>query len=99
MGAVQTYRLQANGDEYWKAFQLCRIRLAYVFRLRHLFPEPWSQQDFECFFLHSRLLIEQLLEIINDAKSVGLSAKMPSFRKKLSEEEKMEIISWLKTLK
>ncbi len=42
---------------------------------------------------------EDLLAIINDAKSMGLSAKMPSFKKKLTEEEKQEIIRWLKTLK
>ncbi|HEX8124933.1 MAG TPA: hypothetical protein VF548_05060 [Allosphingosinicella sp.] len=64
---VRTYRLQAGGDDYWKAFQLCRIRLAYVYRLRHLFPEPWSQQDFECFFLHSRLLIEQICVFFREA--------------------------------
>jgi cytochrome c553 len=42
---------------------------------------------------------EDLLAIINDAKSQGLSAKMPSFKNKLTEEEKRQIISWLKTLK
>jgi mono/diheme cytochrome c family protein len=40
-----------------------------------------------------------LLATINDAKSLGLSAKMPSFKNKLTEEEKLEIIKWLKTLK
>jgi mono/diheme cytochrome c family protein len=42
---------------------------------------------------------ENLLAIINDAKSMGLDPKMPSFKNKLSEEEKHEIIRWLKTLK
>lgn len=42
---------------------------------------------------------EELLEIINSAKEFGLSSKMPSFQKKLTEEEKLEIIKWLKTLK
>lgn len=41
----------------------------------------------------------ELMEIINDAKSFGLSAKMPSFKNKLTEIEKREIIGWLKTLK
>lgn len=42
---------------------------------------------------------QDLLEIINDAKAFGLDAEMPSFRKKLTEEEKLEIIAWLKTLR
>lgn len=42
---------------------------------------------------------EMLLAIINDAKSVGLSSKMPAYKNKLTEDEKQEIIRWIKTLK
>jgi mono/diheme cytochrome c family protein len=42
---------------------------------------------------------ENLLAIINDAKAMGLDPKMPTFKNKLTEEEKQEIIRWLKTLK
>lgn len=41
---------------------------------------------------------EDLLGIINDPGSFGLSAKMPSYEHKLTEEQKQEIINWLKSL-
>lgn len=41
---------------------------------------------------------EDLLGIINDAKTYGLSSKMPAYKNKLTGEQKQEIIKWLKTL-
>lgn len=41
---------------------------------------------------------EDLLGIINDPGSFGLSAKMPSYEHKLNDEQKQEIINWLKSL-
>jgi mono/diheme cytochrome c family protein len=42
---------------------------------------------------------EDLLEILNNPKSFGLSSKMKSYKDKLSEEEKQEIVLWIKSLK
>jgi cytochrome c553 len=42
---------------------------------------------------------EDLLGILNNPKSFGLSSKMKSYKDKLSEEEKQEIIGWIKSLK
>jgi mono/diheme cytochrome c family protein len=42
---------------------------------------------------------EDLLEILNNPKSFGLSSKMKSYKDKLSEEEKQAIILWMKSLK
>ena len=41
---------------------------------------------------------EDLLGIINNPNAYGLSKKMPSFKDKLTEDQKQEIVSWLKTL-
>ncbi len=46
-----------------------------------------------------RLSDENLVAIIDDPGSYGLSSKMPSFRDKLSEEEKREIVRYIKSLK
>ncbi len=45
-----------------------------------------------------QLTPELVLDIINDPKSVGRSAKMPAYRNKLSELEKQEIVSWIRSL-
>jgi cytochrome c553 len=42
---------------------------------------------------------EDLLGIINNPKSFGLSSKMKSYKDKLTEDEKQEIIRWMKSLK
>ena len=42
---------------------------------------------------------EKLIEIINDAKAYGLSADMPPFKDKLTEPEKAEIVSFIRSLK
>ena len=42
---------------------------------------------------------EDLLGIINNPKSFGLSSKMKSYKDKLTEDEKQEIIRWIKSLK
>lgn len=42
---------------------------------------------------------EDLLEILNNPKSFGLSSKMKSYKDKLTEDEKQEIIRWIKSLK
>lgn len=42
---------------------------------------------------------EDLLGIINNPSSFGLSSKMPSYEHKLTEDQKREIIRWIKTLK
>ncbi len=41
---------------------------------------------------------DDLLGIINDPGSFGLSSKMPSYEHKLTDEQKQEIINWLKAL-
>lgn len=41
---------------------------------------------------------EKLIEIIDDAKSLGLSAKMPSFRDDLSGSQKAEIANWIRSI-
>ncbi len=45
-----------------------------------------------------QLTPETILAIINDPSSMGRSSKMPSYKDKLSETEKQEIVSWLKNL-
>lgn len=40
-----------------------------------------------------------ILDIINDPKSVGRSTKMPAYKNKLSEAEKQDLVSWIKSLK
>jgi mono/diheme cytochrome c family protein len=42
---------------------------------------------------------EDLLGILNNPKSFGLSSKMKSYKDKLTEDEKQEIIRWIKALK
>ncbi|MFT3744838.1 MAG: cytochrome b N-terminal domain-containing protein [Pyrinomonadaceae bacterium] len=42
---------------------------------------------------------EMVLAIINDPKSVGYSSKMPAYKNKLSDNEKAEIVSWIRSLK
>jgi mono/diheme cytochrome c family protein len=42
---------------------------------------------------------EDLLGILNNPKSFGLSSKMKSYKDKLTEDEKQEIIRWIKSLK
>ncbi len=42
---------------------------------------------------------ELILSIINDPKTVGRSTKMPSYKNKLSETEKQDLVSWIKSLK
>lgn len=61
------YKIRLSGDDYWNAFQLCRIRLAYLWRLRTTVQEPWSQQDLESFLLHARLLLEQIALFFREA--------------------------------
>jgi len=63
---LQTVRLRTGGDFFWQSFQLCRIRLAYLTTLRNSYKEPWKQQEFECFFLQCRLLIEQICLFLRD---------------------------------
>jgi mono/diheme cytochrome c family protein len=41
---------------------------------------------------------ELVLAIINDPKSVGRSTKMPAYHDKLSEAEKQELVSWIRSL-
>jgi mono/diheme cytochrome c family protein len=41
---------------------------------------------------------DDLLGILNNPNAYGLNKKMPSFKDKLTEEQKQEIIRWLKTL-
>lgn len=45
-----------------------------------------------------RLSPELVLAIINDPKSVGRSTKMPAYHDKLSETEKQELVSWIRSL-
>jgi mono/diheme cytochrome c family protein len=42
---------------------------------------------------------EDLLGIIDNPKSFGLSSKMKSYKDKLTDDEKQEIIHWIKSLK
>jgi mono/diheme cytochrome c family protein len=42
---------------------------------------------------------QDLLGIINNPKLFGLSSKMKSYKDKLTEDEKQEIIQWIKSLK
>ncbi|MEQ1643403.1 MAG: cytochrome b N-terminal domain-containing protein [Pyrinomonadaceae bacterium] len=42
---------------------------------------------------------ELILDIINDPKTVGRSTKMPAYKNKLSETEKQDLVSWIKSLK
>ena len=46
-----------------------------------------------------QLTPELVLAIINDPKSVGRSTKMPAYHDKLSEAEKQELVSWIRSLK
>ena len=46
-----------------------------------------------------KLSDENLVEIINDPAAYGLSSKMPAFRDKLTEAEKLEIVKYIKSLK
>jgi len=41
---------------------------------------------------------KDLRDIIDDPSGFGLSSKMPSFKDKLSEQQKQEIVRWIKTL-
>ncbi|NOT46989.1 MAG: c-type cytochrome [Acidobacteria bacterium] len=45
-----------------------------------------------------QLTPELILQIINDPKSVGRSTQMPAYRNKLSELEKQQIVSWIRSL-
>ena len=45
-----------------------------------------------------QLTPEMVLSIINDPKSLGRSSKMPSYKTKLSDDEKQEIVDWIKSL-
>lgn len=42
---------------------------------------------------------EMVLAIINDPKSEGRGSKMPSYKNKLSEPEKQEIVTWIRSLR
>ena len=46
-----------------------------------------------------QLTPDLVLAIINDPKSVGRSTKMPAYHDKLSEAEKQELVSWIRSLK
>lgn len=40
-----------------------------------------------------------IVAIINNPVDFGLSSKMPSYEHKLTEEQKLEVVAWIKTLK
>lgn len=46
-----------------------------------------------------KLSDEDIVGIINNPKAFGISGKMQSFKTKLTEDEKNEIVVWIKTLK
>jgi ubiquinol-cytochrome c reductase cytochrome b subunit len=46
-----------------------------------------------------KLSDENLIDIMNDPAAYGLSSKMPAFRDKLTEDEKREIVRYIKSLK
>lgn len=41
---------------------------------------------------------ELILAIIDDPKKVGRSSKMPAYKKKLNDEEKQELVLWIRSL-
>jgi ubiquinol-cytochrome c reductase cytochrome b subunit len=45
-----------------------------------------------------QLTPDMILAIINDPKAVGRSSKMPSYKNKLLDDEKQEIVSWIRSL-
>ena len=45
-----------------------------------------------------QLTPEMVLAIINDPKSEGRGSKMPAYKNKLSETEKQEIVTWIRSL-
>ena len=45
-----------------------------------------------------RLTTEEVIGIINNPKAFGRSSKMPSYRDKLTEAEKNQIVDWIKSL-
>lgn len=45
-----------------------------------------------------QLTPEMVLAIINDPKSEGRGSKMPSYKNKLSEPEKQELVTWIRSL-
>jgi ubiquinol-cytochrome c reductase cytochrome b subunit len=45
-----------------------------------------------------QLTPEEVLEIIDDPASMGRSSKMPSYKHKLKEPEKQEIVAWIRSL-
>ncbi len=45
-----------------------------------------------------QLTPDVVLEIINDPSTMGRSAKMPSYKDKLNEADKQEIVAWIRSL-
>jgi len=49
--------------------------------------------------LKPRRTVEDIVAILNDPRSYGLESRMPSFAKKLSEEDKRAVAEWVASLK
>lgn len=45
-----------------------------------------------------QLTPDMILAIINDPKAVGRSSKMPSYKNKLDDDQKQELVEWIKSL-
>ncbi len=45
-----------------------------------------------------QLTPDMILAIINDPKAVGRSSKMPSYKNKLDDEQKQELVEWIRSL-
>jgi mono/diheme cytochrome c family protein len=43
--------------------------------------------------------VEDIVAILNDPRSYGLESRMPSFAKKLSDEDKRAVAEWVASLK
>jgi ubiquinol-cytochrome c reductase cytochrome b subunit len=48
---------------------------------------------------HPRRTLDDIVAILNNPSSYGLESRMPSFARKLSEDEKREIAQWIVSLK
>jgi mono/diheme cytochrome c family protein len=46
-----------------------------------------------------RRTVEDIVAILNDPRSYGLEPRMPSFAKKLSDEDKSSVAEWIASLK
>jgi ubiquinol-cytochrome c reductase cytochrome b subunit len=45
-----------------------------------------------------QLTPDMVLAIINDPKAVGRSSKMPAYKNKLNDDQKQELVSWIRSL-